>query len=403
MESLASVLTYAVVLGLLVFALRRTVFSVTAVAGSLLPKRRARALDYLPQVTLLLAARNEEQSLAGTLEAIARLDYPKDRLQVLIIDDGSNDRTPEIIHAFTQANANFRHLRTGDVSVGKASALNMGLSAANQSEIVYVLDADSAPEPGCVRACIEHFANSRVGAVAGAPAPSTKCSTFASYYAYLETLVHRSVTTRAKDMLGLAPPIFGSNCAYRRSALDKIGGFKPGAFLEDTDLVLALCTEGYRTCYEPRAVSHMAMPRTAASYFRQHTRWTRGFIDVLGRRGMAILFHKRLPVSLRIELWLFSSGYLDRMFILAGILMMITDVLLGNVFGFPKWVLAVSLVSPACSILAALIVCREPLARHWRLPLLPGFFAIDVISTFKGMVDAVLSSPRRWHRVEREA
>lgn len=412
---IATGVTYGVALGLIVFSVRRVVFSATALIGSLLEQpghasapaartnKRFDAPVDLPTVALLLPARDEELSIAQTLEAIARLDYPRDSLRVVMVDDCSNDRTPLIMQSYAQAHPNFTYHRTSSRrSLGKAAALNDALQAVKEGEIVYVLDADSTPDAACVRAAVQHFADDRVGAVTGAPFPSRDCSSFASYYAYLETLVHRSVTTRAKDILGLAPPIFGSNCAYRRSAIERVGGLRNGALLEDSDLVLALYSEGYAVHFEPRAVSHLAMPRTVSSYVRQHARWTRGFNDVLGGRARDVISRKHLPLILRVELCLFASGYLDRVLTIAGLGLAASDVLHGQPFRFPRWVLAVSFLSPLLTIVSALLICREPLTRHWRLPLVPLFFAVDVVSTLSGMLDSAVGRPRTWQKVDRE-
>lgn len=400
----AAAAAYVVALGLILFSARRLLFCVVAFASSTRARSQGGSPGFCPTVTLLMPARDEESSVGKAIEAVARLDYPPDRLQVFLLDDCSRDRTPEIMRSYAEAHAHFRYYRLpGSGPSGKASVLNYALSLGEAGEVIYVVDADSILDPACVRLAVQHFANERVGAVSGAPFPSGNCSGFASYYAYLETIVHQAVTTRAKDVLRWAPGMFGSNFAYRRSAVERIGGFKDGCWMEDEDLVLALYAAGYTTRFEPGAISHLAMPRTLSSYFHQHARWTRGFIEVLFGQGAAVLSRRNLSPLVRLELCLFASGYLDRAFLLVGSAMAATDLVYGRLFGFPVWVLAVSLLSPLASIVSALVICREPLVRHWRVLGLPLFYAVDVASALKGLLDSATHVSRIWTKVEREA
>lgn len=403
LRALVTAVKYLVVAGLILFSLRRLVFSVTALLCAFFRRPVIVVAQALPKVTLLVAARDEERLIENTLAGISRLDYPRNLLEVVMVDDGSCDETPDIMRSYAKAHPNFRYHRVRKASgLGKAGALNEAIRMHGLGEIIYVLDADSVPSPRCVRAAVRHFTDTRVGAVGGAPFPSTNCSSLASYYSYLEQLVHQSVTVRAKDALSLAPGLFGSNFSCRRSALVTVGGFKDGALMEDGDLVLALYAHGYSIRFEPEAVSHLAMPRTVSSYFHQHSRWARGFNEVLASHWSEVLFSRHLPLRLRIELCTFAAGYIDRVLLIAGLALAAIDARHRSVLDFPRWVLAASLLSPLLTIVSALLVCHEPLARHRRLPLVPAFFLIDILAALKGTLDALVKRPRCWRRVDRE-
>ena len=121
-------------------------------------------------------------------------------------------------------------------NVCKAQALNHGLAHIPFGEIVFIFDVDSRPQPDCLRCAVRPFADALLAAVSGRLVAVNALASPAAYYTAVESLVHQLVTLRGKDMLRLGPPLLGSNNGYRRAALAQVGGFRPGAFLEDSDL-----------------------------------------------------------------------------------------------------------------------------------------------------------------------
>ncbi|MCB0174174.1 MAG: glycosyltransferase, partial [Anaerolineae bacterium] len=203
-------------------------------------------------------------------------------------------------------------------------------------------------------------------------------------------LVHQMITMRAKDRLELAPALLGSNCAYRRSMLAEVGNFKPGALLEDSDLTLKLTGAGWRTRFEPEAISYHYVPESVGGYWKQHTRWARGFADVAQDQTRTLLARKDLPRLLRLELLIFSVGYLDRLALLAvgGL------ALLGS--RIARWSVAVTLLTPLVQVLAALSLTRAPLALWRRVIWLPVFLGLDMAMAANGFWGKLLSLPQIW-------
>lgn len=371
----------AALLGL--FTLRRWLF--TWVAGR--TRLRLPLAGFAPDVLWLTPMRNEEIALPDFLTAIDDIDYPG--LTTVLIDDASTDATAALAEAWA-ARAPGRHLLRLSQPAGKAQALNMALAAFPQCAFVAVYDADERPQPDALRRLIAPLADARVAAASGQRLVNNALAGPAAAYAAFETLVHQRLTVTAKDCLDLAPPILGSHCVYRRRALSAVGGFRPGALLEDSDLTVRLAQQGWRLRYVPTALSRHAAPTTLAAYWRQHTRWARGFQAVAWENRQVWATHRTAPDPwLRLELALFAAGYTDRLAWLWGLWAARQQ----------RWLrplLAVSLLTPLWQLLLALRLTRAPRALWRRLPWLIPFWGVDIAGTVWALWLSAWRRPRSW-------
>ncbi len=224
-----------------------------------------------------------------------------------------------------------------------------------------------------------------------------------AFYAAVELLVHQLITMRGKDVLGLGPALLGSNNGYRRRALEAVGGFRPGAFLEDSDLTLTLYRAGWRVRYAPAAAATLEVPFTLRGFVRQHLRWGRGFNDVARAHLPALLRDRHLPAKLRWELAAFALGYLDRVVLLG----LLVSLALGPLVQAPAAQslavagLALGLGLPWLQIAAALWFDRAPRVMWRLLPWVPVLFVVDTGVAAAALVLTVLNRPRVWTRTER--
>jgi GT2 family glycosyltransferase len=295
-----------------------------------------------------------------------------------------------------------------DASRGKAQALNGALAQINFGEVVVVYDADHRPAPQSLTRLVAAFDDPSVAGASGRTLPANATASLPAYYATVESLVHQLITLRAKDRLALAPALLGSNCAYRRRALIEAGGFRAGALLEDSDRTLALARRGHRLRFVPDATAWHQAPETVEGYIRQHLRWARGFNDVARDHAGAALLDRQLPLRLRIELALFSLGYLDRLALLAGLALKVVggsprspdgrrrakDEPLGSV-------LKIALLMPLFQIAAALLIDRAPKAMWLRLPAVPLLFGLDILVAVRATLESLLNRPRIWTKTQR--
>jgi cellulose synthase/poly-beta-1,6-N-acetylglucosamine synthase-like glycosyltransferase len=373
------------------FTARRWLFIFWALTPDRPKPESAHSPDSAPML-LLAPVRNEAQALPEFLTALAGLHYPADKLTVVLVNDGSTDGSQALIQNWIEGRANWRFLLLPE-NVGKAQALNLALERFPQGEIVAIYDADERPRSDALLALVGPFADPQVAGVSGRRAVSNALASPAASYTTFEGLVHQLVTLRAKDKLNLAPAILGANCAYRRVALAQAGNFKSGALLEDSDLTLKLARAGWKIRFEPKAVSYHAVPESVSGYWRQHTRWARGFNEVARVQAQVTLFDQRLPLFLRLELLAFALGYLDRLALLVGAGLSLVSRRARPILG---WAVGVSLLTPLVQIMTALTVNREPLALWLRIVWLPIFFMFDIAMAVAGLWATLRQAPQIW-------
>jgi cellulose synthase/poly-beta-1,6-N-acetylglucosamine synthase-like glycosyltransferase len=399
LNRLSAVLALPIVAVLVLFNLRRVLFTLAIFFA---PRRRTAVspVSALPTVLVLVPCRNEERVVGGMARALAALDYPRHNILFVFVDDGSTDATPALIRTFAAKDPSVRALSLPS-SVGKARALNAALDRFSFGEFVYIFDADHRPRPDAVQVAMRYFCDPSVAGVTGRTVPNNALVTPGAYYTAVESLVNQMITMRAKDRLNLAPAMLGSNCGYRRSALEKCGGFPPGAFLEDSELTLRLCRAGFRLRFAEDSVAYQQVPQTARGYLRRHARWGRGFNDIARAHVPALLRSRNLNPLLRLELILFALGYLDRLALLAAGLLSLLSVLFSRRVHFPRRVLYLALATPLAQIIALFIEQRVGVAVWLRLPLIPFFFALDIFAALRAFLDSVLNRARVWTTTER--
>jgi cellulose synthase/poly-beta-1,6-N-acetylglucosamine synthase-like glycosyltransferase len=347
------------------------------------------------------------------------LDYPRDQMRGVIVDDGSTDDTANVALSLASSRP-WAQVESLTKNVGKAQALNQsltplpaGASPGEQSrsgwerriggeeEILVIYDADHRPSSASLRALVAPFTDSNVAAVSGQMRVVNGRASPAAFYTWVESHVNQFITMRGKDRLNLAPALLGANCAYRRSAFEAVGGFRPGSLLEDSDLTLAFALAGWRTRFAPDSVSEHHAPTTLRGHVKQHLRWNRGFHQVMGGRLSALWASPLLSLWLKVELTFFALGYTDRLALLAGALFTAIDFLRPGTFGFPWWAWLIYFGIPALEMVAALVIAREPFGMFARLIYVPFFFTLDIGIALWSSVLTIARRPFRWTMTER--
>jgi poly-beta-1,6-N-acetyl-D-glucosamine synthase len=230
----------------------------------------------LPFVSIVVAAFCEEAVIEGTLDSLLALDYPD--YEVIVVDDGSPDRTADLVRGFLGPRSRVR-LVEKRVNEGKAMALNDAIPV-TRGEIVVVIDADIQPRPDVLRHMVGHFRHGRVAAVTGNPQVTNTRSLLAKLQA-TEFASIVSVLRRAQRVWGRILTVSGAVCAFRKGAMVDVGLFDPDKATEDIALSWKLQRRFYDIRYEPRAVCAMQVPETLTALWQQRKRWARGLAQVL--------------------------------------------------------------------------------------------------------------------------
>jgi cellulose synthase/poly-beta-1,6-N-acetylglucosamine synthase-like glycosyltransferase len=237
----------------------------------------AATLD-LPRVAVLIPAHNEGRVMRDTLSAMVALDYPTERLEVIVVDDGSSDETGAIVRSFAERDARVRlvSVAPGEGGRGKSRALNIGLRHTD-APFIAVYDADNSPEPKALRYLMAQLVlHPELGAVLGKFRTDNAKRNLLTRFINIETLTFQSIVQAGRWKLFHVSTLPGTNFVIRRSVLDAIGGWDEEAITEDSEMSIRVYMEGFRIKMIPYAVTHEQEPETWRVWFRQRTRWVRG-------------------------------------------------------------------------------------------------------------------------------
>ena len=222
-------------------------------------------------VSILIPAYNEEKDIARTLKSILSIDYPKNKLEVIVIDDGSNDRTLEIARKFSSDRVRVFTKK----NEGKGRALNYGLNKA-KGEIIVSMDADTIVGKDALKKLIARFYDDRVMAVTSAMG-IYKPRTFWQRVQHIE--YYLSVFMR-KSLVGINAIYItsGAFSAYRKKFFDKYGGYDEDNITEDLEIALRIQSHDYVIENASKAAFYTVGPATFYQLLMQRRRWYIGLM-----------------------------------------------------------------------------------------------------------------------------
>ncbi|MGE6203891.1 glycosyltransferase family 2 protein [Guptibacillus hwajinpoensis] len=256
----------------------------------------------LPTVSVLIPAHNEEVVIRDTLEAMVKLRYPLDRLEIILINDNSSDRTGEIGDEFARNYPFIKvvHTKPPNVGKGKSGALNQGFMASKGS-IVIVYDADNTPEEDAVYYLAIGLQNDpKAGAMVGKFRVVNGSKNLLTKFINIETITFQWLAQAGRWYWFKLSTIPGTNFAIRRSILEKLGGWDDKALSEDTELSIRVYNLGYYIRFFPAAITWEQEPEAWKVWWKQRTRWARGNQYVIGKYllGFFKLKNKKIVLDL---------------------------------------------------------------------------------------------------------
>lgn len=268
----------------------------------------------LPFVSVIVPVKNEARVIGRLLKALVNLDYPRDKREFIVVENGSSDDSRGICEEFSKEHPDIKCV-CGSNSQGKPSALMKAYKHV-KGEIVGVFDADSVPEKDVLLKVAEHFENERIGALQGRVcAINAKENMLTGFVAQEEALRYEGLM-RGKEELGLFVPLNGSCYFVRKDVLDSVDGWNVDALSEDMDLAARLVGKGHKIRYAWDVKSWQEYPANVGDFFKQRLRWFRGTMEA-GLRYGRLLRHPNV-VSLDAEVTMagpfvflsFVMGYL---------------------------------------------------------------------------------------------
>lgn len=234
-------------------------------------------------VSILIPAFNEVKVIEASVRRILASTGP--RIEVIVIDDGSSDGTSDVVRGAFGLDP--RVILLTVANAGKARALNHGLQIA-RGDVVIALDADTQFGPDTVQRLTRWFADPVVGAVAG-NARVGNAVNFVTRAQALEYVTAQGLERRALSALDAVTVVPGAVGAWRRSALDALGGYPADTLAEDQDLTIAVQRAGWKVVCDSTALAWTEAPQSFSDLFRQRYRWAYGTLQCLWKHRAVVL------------------------------------------------------------------------------------------------------------------
>ncbi|MFI1566270.1 glycosyltransferase [Streptomyces sp. NPDC020490] len=245
---------------------------------------RRRRFSWGPPVTepvsVLVPAYNEAKCIENTVRSLMASEHP---IEVIVIDDGSSDGTARIVEAMGLPGV--RVVR--QLNAGKPAALNRGLANARH-DIIVMMDGDTVFEPSTVRELVQPFGDPKVGAVAGNAKVGNRDSLIGAWQ-HIEYVMGFNLDRRMYDILRCMPTIPGAVGAFRRSALERVGGMSDDTLAEDTDITMAMHRDGWRVVYAEKARAWTEAPESVQQLWSQRYRWSYGTMQAIWKHRKALV------------------------------------------------------------------------------------------------------------------
>jgi hyaluronan synthase len=244
--------------------------------------RPARDAGLEPHVAIVMPAFNEEEAIAASIRSLLVLDYPQDKLEVVVVNDGSSDRTLAEIETVARSNPRVQVIDFPS-NRGKRAAMAAGIRA-TRAEVIAFVDSDSVLEPDALRIIVQGFADERVGAIAGHADVLNVHESWLTKMQAVRYFVAFKVNKAAESVFNVVTCCSGCFSVYRRAAImPRLDWWENQTFLGGRstfgdDRSLTNCVlRTWKVRYESRAVSHTIVPASFRTFMIQQLRWKRSW------------------------------------------------------------------------------------------------------------------------------
>ena len=366
------------------------------------PHKKTVPEDLLPSFSIVVPVKNEERVIDRLLDSLSTLNYPLNKREIIIVEDGSSDKTADVCMKYAKEQANVKILHK-PLSNGKPSALNFGLAQA-KGDIIAIFDADNVPANDALLSVVGYFEDRKVAAVQGRTASINPKENMLTQFISYEEAVWCEAYLRGKDVLNLFVHLKGSCQFIRRDILQQLQGFDEAVLSEDMEISARLVENDYKIRYASDVVAWQESPSNLKTLFNQRTRWFRGTMEVAFKYGRLMTKLNRIKFDAETTLfapfiliaslvpylaafWVFSTFWsLDAMWSLVVQFSMLTTTLTMLVCG-----LALIYVSKPRKVQSIL----------W-LPFVYCYWSLQAFIALYAMLLIVLRRPKKWTKTNKQ-
>lgn len=350
-------------------------------------------------VTIIVPAYNEEDVIVPSLASAMKQTYPN--IEILVIDDGSKDRTYELAKTFEFEETNRRLQVLSKVNGGKSRALNYGIERA-KGNLICSVDADSKLDPYAIELLVQHFKDPQIAAVAGSISVINQ-DTFITKLQALEYIQGLNMVKNAQAYIKLVNIIPGPLGMFRKDAMKKVGYYSHDTFAEDCDLTLSLIAHGYKIEFEPDAIAYTEAPEDLLDLLKQRYRWTRGILQAI-KKNKAFLWQPIKNTSISLVMWymLFESVFWPFMQIWGDLFVLTLAITSGaSQFLFFWWIMF-TVLDIAGAIYCLLITKEELSLASYSLIYRLSFITVINIAKIFATIEEWFNIKMGWGKLERK-
>ena len=270
-------------------------------------RKRAKGIEVnisqLPMVTIQLPLYNEKYVSSRLIDAVCNMDYPKDRLEIQVLDDSEDDSREAVLASVQKKRLkgfNIHHISRRDRSGFKAGALRMGMQYA-KGEFIAIFDADFVPPPEFLKKSLRYFSDSRVGLVQSRWGHMNENYSTLTEAQALSLDLHFLIEQNAKSSTHLFVNFNGTAGVWRTSCIKDAGGWHTGTLVEDMDLSFRAQMKGWRLLFVKDIVVSAELPVQMNAAKRQQFRWAKGTTQLALKLLGELLLSKRIPVDTKFQ------------------------------------------------------------------------------------------------------
>ena len=261
------------------------------------------SISQLPMVTIQLPLYNEKYVSSRLIDAVCNMDYPKDRLEIQVLDDSEDDSREALLASVQKKRLkgfNIHHISRQDRSGFKAGALRMGMQYA-RGEFIAIFDADFIPPPEFLKKSLRYFSDSRVGLVQSRWGHMNENYSTLTEAQALSLDLHFLIEQNAKSSTHLFINFNGTAGVWRTSCIKDAGGWHTGTLVEDMDLSFRAQMKGWRLLFDKDIVVSGELPVQMNAAKRQQFRWAKGTTQLALKLLGELLLSKRIPVDTKFQ------------------------------------------------------------------------------------------------------
>ena len=287
-----------------------TVYGYINLVKSLKEKKQVNEMDFdYPSCSILIPAHNEAMVIGDTIESMLKIIYPEDKLQIIVINDGSTDSTKKIIESYAEKDRRVQlfDIPKGEGGKGKSRTLNIGMNAA-KGEIIAVYDADNTPDKDSLRYLVAQLIQHKeLGAVLGKFRTVNKDKNWLTRFINIETLSFQSMLQAGRWQMHNIATLPGTNFVMWNWLIKKLNGWDEEALTEDSELSIRIYQAGYKIKFIPYAITYEQEPESWRVWIKQRMRWVRGNNYVISKfaKQLTKFKNKRLAFDILYTLALY--------------------------------------------------------------------------------------------------